>query len=508
MFDKLRSYPKYFIFLITISLLFALPTFAQSVKPRLAKQTRANSQAEPVLTLTRDNLQKEAYKMWFYWYKAQQQGRPYAQPTLDIPSDLDSKEAQRVRSVWRQAQQQAQRDIQQPQGQLIKKMDMATAYKIWADWYLTQQQGKRVSLPNLIVSGIDEKEARRVNSIWEKARIKAQTDIQGQVASNKPQKLDQINNQPQNIQTVASPQANSGVHLSSAVAGGTPNTRLFAGQEYDPDLGMYYNRDRYLNTSTGRFLTQDSYEGELSNPLSLHKYLYAHANPVNNVDPSGRSIVSAVSAYSGFNVLANISSLQIAPTLAVFQATSDLMTLKLNLVYEKKGSIFYSASEQQEVFNTYVPPAKQAFGNIDIDFSITQTEGDAENVFNINRTITKGYVPGALNALFTKRGDPGTGRFLSSPEATNAITGSIFIGTKGDGRDPKNLAHGIIHALGIATKQNGFTELNAESTTLDVERALFKGRQDYTDKNSIYYKLRLWGAGKYLLKKSLADRDR
>jgi len=31
----------------------------------------------------------------------------------------------------------------------------------------------------------------------------------------------------------------------------------------------------------------DSYEGSQSDPLSLHKYLYAHADPINRIDPSG-----------------------------------------------------------------------------------------------------------------------------------------------------------------------------------------------------------------------------
>ena len=51
---------------------------------------------------------------------------------------------------------------------------------------------------------------------------------------------------------------------------------------------MVFLRARYLNTDTGRFHTQDTYEGNKNEPLSLHKYLYANGNPVMMTDPSGR----------------------------------------------------------------------------------------------------------------------------------------------------------------------------------------------------------------------------
>ena len=60
-----------------------------------------------------------------------------------------------------------------------------------------------------------------------------------------------------------------------------------SGQQYDPDLGLYYNRARYLNTGLGRFWTADTTEGNNKDPLSLHKYLYGADNPVNRIDPSG-----------------------------------------------------------------------------------------------------------------------------------------------------------------------------------------------------------------------------
>ena len=39
------------------------------------------------------------------------------------------------------------------------------------------------------------------------------------------------------------------------------NNYLFAGEQFDPDLNLYYNRARYLNVSTGRFWSMDTVRG-------------------------------------------------------------------------------------------------------------------------------------------------------------------------------------------------------------------------------------------------------
>jgi RHS repeat-associated protein len=70
----------------------------------------------------------------------------------------------------------------------------------------------------------------------------------------------------------------------------TPNNYLYCVQQWDPDLGLYYNRARYLNPNAGRFWTADSTEGDQEDPLALHKYLYAQDNPVMGSDPSGNDL--------------------------------------------------------------------------------------------------------------------------------------------------------------------------------------------------------------------------
>jgi RHS repeat-associated protein len=72
-------------------------------------------------------------------------------------------------------------------------------------------------------------------------------------------------------------------HLTGTMA----NNFLFFGQQYDEETGMYFLRARYYAPSLGRFLSQDPYAGNEGDPASLHRYMYADADPVNNTDPSG-----------------------------------------------------------------------------------------------------------------------------------------------------------------------------------------------------------------------------
>jgi RHS repeat-associated protein len=72
-----------------------------------------------------------------------------------------------------------------------------------------------------------------------------------------------------------------------ASTGSTPNNYRFAGEQFDPLLGIYYNRARYYDQRQGRFWSMDTWEGDQESPGSLHKYLYVLANPTMLIDPNG-----------------------------------------------------------------------------------------------------------------------------------------------------------------------------------------------------------------------------
>lgn len=94
------------------------------------------------------------------------------------------------------------------------------------------------------------------------------------------------------------------------------NSYLFAGEQFDSTLNQYYLRARYYDPSQGRFTQQDTWMGDNYDPVTLHKYLYAHADPGNMVDPTGNFSMGGM--MSAINVMGTLSTIA-TTTYDVFQ---------------------------------------------------------------------------------------------------------------------------------------------------------------------------------------------
>lgn len=102
-------------------------------------------------------------------------------------------------------------------------------------------------------------------------------------------------------------------------------------------LGLYYLRARYLNAASGRFWTEDSYQGTAADPQSLHKYLYCSSDPANHLDPSGHMSIADVqfsaSEIALFAAVATVSYIYSRDS-ALRQATSALASAAIGAVLE------------------------------------------------------------------------------------------------------------------------------------------------------------------------------
>jgi len=78
--------------------------------------------------------------------------------------------------------------------------------------------------------------------------------------------------------------------------GSIENSYLYTGEQYDASLGQYYLRARYYAQDQGRFTQMDTWMGRSGDPITLNKYLYANADPVTYVDPTGNFGLASIGA--------------------------------------------------------------------------------------------------------------------------------------------------------------------------------------------------------------------
>ena len=65
----------------------------------------------------------------------------------------------------------------------------------------------------------------------------------------------------------------------------------YTGKQLDAATGLYYFDARYYDPTTGRFVTEDSYNGTMADPMSQNRYVYAGDDPMRYTDPTGHVMV-------------------------------------------------------------------------------------------------------------------------------------------------------------------------------------------------------------------------
>ncbi|MCK4258832.1 MAG: peptidoglycan-binding protein [Halanaerobiales bacterium] len=74
----------------------------------------------------------------------------------------------------------------------------------------------------------------------------------------------------------------------------------YTGQIEEDNIGLYYYNARYYDPEIGRFIREDDYQGNISNPQTLNLYTYTANNPMRYVDPSGHSYADFLNFTSMF----------------------------------------------------------------------------------------------------------------------------------------------------------------------------------------------------------------
>ena len=115
------------------------------------------------------------------------------------------------------------------------------------------------------------------------------------------------------------------------------NNIKYAGYFYDAETGLYYLNARFYDPETARFIQQDSYSGNILDPLSLNLYTYAQNNPISYYDPTGHSIKSLFkkAANTVKKVYNTVKATATVTKPVVKQAVKTAATVAVNTTFKK-----------------------------------------------------------------------------------------------------------------------------------------------------------------------------
>lgn len=154
-----------------------------------------------------------------------------------------------------------------------------------------------------------------------------------------------------------------------------------------------------MNPETGRFVSKDTFEGVDADPATLHKYLYASANPVMFVDPSGKFLAATMGSLGLRNKL-TVKDVTLGLKILGTAITSVLVYKGLQTYAEvlraSKGNVQHLANERAAA-KTKVERKKKKKGRL--LFHYTYSEKIANDIMAsgiIKAGMASGpYPPGA-----------------------------------------------------------------------------------------------------------------
>lgn len=143
---------------------------------------------------------------------------------------------------------------------------------------------------------------------------------------------------------------------------------LYAGEQWDADLGMQYLRARYCLPGQGVFSRVDPFFGNTDDPQSLHKYVYTHGDPVNRWDPSGEISISEVTVAFRSQLSLVAKGLKLVSRGVQLY---DYLTLARDLaLFFRSGGVANIRSQLQTILRSWgnIQPGSKTSVLLDTDF--------------------------------------------------------------------------------------------------------------------------------------------
>ena len=159
------------------------------------------------------------------------------------------------------------------------------------------------------------------------------------------------------------------------------NEYTYNGESYNPNIESQYLRARYYCVVTATFLTEDSYLGNQTEPLTLNRYNYCVSSYLNYTDPSGNSTENDVDRIlREYPILSNQKSEQ---AIAVESFVNGVLGSAAKVIIDKPTAAYMPGMAMEELYGGQYRFNERAYNNY---VNLTETLIEALSKDATNKT--------------------------------------------------------------------------------------------------------------------------
>jgi len=141
------------------------------------------------------------------------------------------------------------------------------------------------------------------------------------------------------------------------------------------------NGERYYSPAYARFIQQDSFKGNLTDPASLNRYSYVRNNPNKFVDPSGNEPVTiSIAGFVLISFLVSVAFSVIQQDQEIKSGTrrqEDFSLSEAAVANTIIGSSYRAATGTDAVTGQKLTSGERAFASIEVALEFTSIAGKA-----------------------------------------------------------------------------------------------------------------------------------
>ena len=131
----------------------------------------------------------------------------------------------------------------------------------------------------------------------------------------------------------------------------------YNGEEYTPQSGLIYLRARHYNPSTATFISEDTYAGDKTDPVTRNRYSFANNNPVMYQDPSGHAGLFS-------KVVGAVKSVATTVTKTVAKAANTVTTKVTTAAKTVANKVTATVQKAVSTAKTVVSTVKSTVSNV------------------------------------------------------------------------------------------------------------------------------------------------